>query len=134
MTKNHTNHDAISPVGEPFLFCCFKQDTPPDSMAMLGAPEPMHDLYGTTGSVFASMYRHQLLAEMIPALSLPVGANHTSELYGQNYDMPIEFVEDGKWPRPREGGLLVWKHSDAKDVAYFYVNELFKKITEISNQ
>jgi hypothetical protein len=107
---------------------------PPYPGTVSGAPEPMHELYGTTGSLFASTHRAQLLAEMIPAISLPVGANYTDKLFGNNYDMPLSFIENGRWARPRENGLLLWRHSDVKNVAYVYVKNLFRKLTEISNQ
>jgi hypothetical protein len=109
---------------------------PPYPGTVSGAPEPMHELYGTTGSLFASEHRAQLLAEMIPAISLPVGANYTRELNDNNYDMPLSFIENGRWPRDIDDntGVAYWRHSDIKNVAYVYVKKLFRELTEISNQ
>jgi pimeloyl-ACP methyl ester carboxylesterase len=109
---------------------------PPYPGTVSGAPEPMHELYGATGSLFASTHRAQLLAEMIPAISLPVGANATAVLLNRNYDMPLSFIENGRWARGEKEFTekAEWKHSDVKNVAYVYVKNLFRKLTEISNQ
>jgi len=90
-------------------------------------PDP--DLYwpGITGSTYVANNMNRLLADAIPALTLPVGANFTS-VFGQanknNFDMQEVYKNDKKdWPSLRIEKN--WRHSDLKDVSYIYVYNLF---------
>ena len=102
-------------------------------------PDWIFDLYGvTSGSTIAAdpIKRNQLLAEAIPALSLPVGANQTASFTGgKNYNLPTQFADTTHWPRRRdEHDVRLWWHSDVHDVAYLYQYKLFDKLVSISNQ
>ncbi|HTB63909.1 MAG TPA: hypothetical protein VK737_09990 [Opitutales bacterium] len=87
--------------------------------------------------------RARFLAETIPALSLPTGANPVSAFApsglgnpgDRNFNMPAKFVPDETdWPRqPVVGGIPDWFHSDMKAVAYPYLYPLYDKFIEISN-
>lgn len=99
-------------------------------------PSWIYDLYGiNTGSTIAGndSKRAQLLAEAIPALSLPVGSRSTNA-FGNNYDMPDMFADN--WPSTRgtdpNSGLPNWHHSDMREVAYIYQHRFIKKLVEIS--
>jgi hypothetical protein len=80
-----------------------------------------------------------LLAEAIPATTLPMGANKFAPLEGNNIDMSEDSSVGGKccktsedlWPR-EEDGKGVWFHSDYKDIAYQHVFMFYKKIKELS--
>jgi hypothetical protein len=81
-----------------------------------------------------------LLAEAIPATTLPMGANKNLELTlrDQNIDMSEDSSEEGKccktseglWPRPYTFILnnRDWKHSDYKDVPYQHTFTFYKTI------
>jgi VCBS repeat-containing protein len=102
-------------------------------------PDWIFDLYGiASGNTIASdpIKRNQLLAEAIPALSLPAGANKTANFTsGRNYNLPTQFADTIHWPRRRdEHDVRLWLHSDVHDVAYLYQYKLFDKLVSISNQ
>lgn len=74
------------------------------------------------------------LAKYVPAVSSAVGGRSTLEGVGRNVDLNAD-ADDGVlrpngWGRPSEGDVAPWKHSDMKDVAFYYVYELFKQIKE----
>ena len=66
--------------------------------------------------------RAKMLGDAIPAESFAAGANAT-EGVGGNYNM--QGVTPNGWPRTSND----WRHSDLKDVSYYYVWKLFEKIT-----
>ena len=75
------------------------------------------------------------VAKYVPAVSSPVGGmTVASDRIIQNIDMNL--VSDEGVPRPNGWGRPVvddvapWKHSDMKDVAYFYVHKLFQQLVE----
>ena len=78
--------------------------------------------------------RTQLLAEAIPALSLPVGANETSALGSRNFNMPALFTDGVHWPRNIPNNVPEWRHSDIDNIAYPYIYKLFNQLVFISNQ
>jgi hypothetical protein len=92
------------------------------------------------GSTVASdpVKRNQLLAETIPALSKPVGANPCQNrfLSGKQFDMPAQFANPAHWPRPPQVGINtpVWHHSDMDQVAYPYLYNFYHQLVTISNQ
>jgi hypothetical protein len=81
--------------------------------------------------------RAQLLAQAIPALTLPAGANSTSAFVKvKNFNMPAQFADAKHWPSARgidlPSSMPKWLHSDMNDVAYPYVHKLFDQIITIS--
>jgi hypothetical protein len=100
-------------------------------------PEWILNLYGPmTGNTVAADWdkRNQLLAEMIPALSLPVGANETTGLrIGRNHNMPVLYADKVHWPRDKTDQIPNWHHSDMRDVAYPFVNTLYDQLVSLSN-
>lgn len=91
-------------------------------------------LYYNSGSSFAQGNHATLLAQMIPALSLPVGANAVQaiELNGNgNFDMD-NVGDDGfknGWGRNHPDYGQRWLHSDIRDMSYLYVYKVFDKFT-----
>ncbi len=86
------------------------------------------ELYGSDGSEYARIHRDRLLGEMIPARSLPAGANPTKALrVGFNLDMNRMFKLG--WPQSR-GDDEAWRHSDITDVSYLHVWPLFKSFVD----
>jgi hypothetical protein len=78
-----------------------------------------------------------LLAEAIPALSKPVGANNTSALDDRNFNMPAQFVIDPNvWPRGKQEGtgIALWHHSDMGQIAYPYLCRFYNQLVSISSQ
>lgn len=99
-----------------------------------GAPDWIIDLTNpNNGSAAAQAHGNQLLAEMFPARTLPVGANRASVFApvggaDRNLDMPELYKND--WPAER-GNDSDWRHSDVKDVAYTFVYRVFEKFTTL---
>jgi hypothetical protein len=86
-------------------------------------------LYHNSGSSYAFEYQPKLLAQMIPALSLPVGANLTSRFndYGErNFNMDTAGFKNG-WGRNDSTYQQRWLHSDIKDMSYLYTYKVFNK-------
>lgn len=71
------------------------------------------------------------LAQGIPALSPPTGRTDLRSYDIQSFDMNTEEFMVNTWPRT-DGGLGGrFLHSDIKNVAYFFVYPVFRKIVEI---
>lgn len=97
-------------------------------------PEWILDLYDDSlGSSVAGVHQKQLLAEAIPAVSLPVGANFTNAVGDLNFDMPARFASSD-WPRGNKDGTNTpdWHHSDIREIAYVYMSGFFKKVADES--
>jgi pimeloyl-ACP methyl ester carboxylesterase len=88
------------------------------------------ELYTSAGSEYARIHRDRLLGEMIPARSLPAGANKVQALkVGYNLDMNSLFQSG--WPQSRVGARRrEWRHSDVTDVAYLFVWPLFESFVQ----
>ena len=98
--------------------------------------EPVGSLYGPDGSAFARRHRDTLLAQMIPAMSLAAGREAVEKFTRdagaeRNFDMnSVAFRgENFRWPAERSN--TDWRHSDLREVAFPYVQNLFAKITEL---
>ena len=77
--------------------------------------------------------RARFLADAIPATSRAAGANaFDTRISITNIQMDVAISSGGcmsnvdKWPR-EEDGIQIWKHSDFKQVAYYFVHKLFDK-------
>lgn len=104
-------------------------------------PSWIFDLYArdTGGSDVAAdpVKRAQLLAEAIPALSLPVGANETASLpSGRNHNMTAQYADQTHWPRGNKDPFEIpdWRHSDIREVSYLYLHRFYHQLVTISNQ
>ncbi|MEQ1936335.1 MAG: hypothetical protein ABL962_20965, partial [Fimbriimonadaceae bacterium] len=98
-----------------------------------------YDLYLSTGSAIAadSFKRNQLLAEAIPALSVPIGSRALTMVQDRNYNLATQFADQtGHWPRGVKQGTTIpeWRHSDMRDVAFFYLHGFFAEVVRLSNQ
>ncbi len=72
------------------------------------------------------------LAQGIPALSPPAGRIDLEDVNVTSFDMNTPQFMANTWPRPDDGDLGGrFLHSDIKDVAYFFVHPVFKKIVEV---
>lgn len=95
---------------------------------------PYSDLYapGVTGSDYAKYNINRLLADAMPALTLPMGANLVAALKEpNNFDMEKKFKNYNKdWPTVR-GFERNWRHSDLKAVAYPFIYNLFDTIVSL---
>ena len=86
-------------------------------------------LFGSDGSQYAQEHRNGLLARVIPALTLPVGANAVPSLGSQsNFDMNQLFKSG--WPQSRVDDTD-WRHSDMREIAYTYIHKMFDKIVTL---
>ena len=87
---------------------------------------------GVIGSDYAKNNMNRLLADALPALTLPMGGNKIiidklDYKFGadNNFDMQEKFknAPNNDWPAER-GKLKNWRHSDLKDVSYPFVHNL----------
>jgi len=68
--------------------------------------------------------RALFLGDAIPALGGAAGANKMGNFTNQDYS---EFVVENVWPRAQlEGNKYEWRHSDIKNVAYYFNCGFFK--------
>ena len=72
---------------------------------------------------------NKVLGDAIPAESFAAGRNETSGVSG-NFNYQNENGTPNGWPKTDDNNNPVWEHSDIKNVAYFYVRQLFKKIVD----
>ena len=98
----------------------------------------LYDPVGGNTIVSDPVKRAQLLAEAIPALSKPVGANPcgNNALSGKQYDMASQFADSAHWDgiHGKTGGTPNWWHSDMDQVAYPLIYKLYNTLVSISNQ
>ena len=98
----------------------------------------LYDPVGGNTIAADSVKRNQLLAEAIPALSKPVGANlcQNGILSDKQFNMPNEFADEDHWPNARGANNNVpkWWHSDFGQVAYPYTYRFYNALSSISNQ
>ena len=118
--SNFTREDAIeSPLFTPFMT---------ETAAMHST-----NLYSIANADYRRSLRAKFLGDAIPATSFAVGANMTSGLL-DNYNMQSRTPND--WPEElkaeTDGGpkVKIWKHSDIKNVAYYYVYLLFNRLLQ----
>ena len=72
------------------------------------------------------------LAQGIPALSPPTGHTDLNNYGIVSFDMNTSDYMANTWPRSNDGALGGrFLHSDIKNVAYFFVHPVFKKIVEV---
>ena len=111
---NFTREEAI----ESPLFTPFKTET-----------ATMHstNLYTIADADYRRSLRAKFLGDAIPATSFAMGANSTNGLE-EHYDMQ-DAVQDNAWPSGRVvNDERKWFHSDIKNVAYFYLHQVFNRI------
>ncbi len=90
----------------------------------------------STGSAYAQTNRDHILADMLPAMTLPIGSSVVPRLVaaGRNFDMRTTF-QNG-WPQSRlTSGEKTnnWYHSDFRNVAYTYTCPLFEQWVTLGN-
>jgi hypothetical protein len=102
--------------------------------------DPVADLYGPNGSSFADRHHITLLADMIPARTVPMGREAINALNGasgsNNFDLSSTLFRTSMndWPQERlddDKKNTRWLHSDARDVPYRYNSKLFDKWVEL---
>ena len=86
------------------------------------AEDWLHSTNAVTSAQVAEV-RDRILADGIPALTFAAGANAV-DVFGDAGNYNYQAATPNGWPRTTG----VWRHSDLKDVAYFYVWKLFEKI------
>ncbi len=86
------------------------------------------DLYSpVSGTYIADRFKDNLLAEMLPARTLPAGSNPVSRFGGGNIDMMTFITDLARWPRITDNGAE-WYHSDVREMAYSHNYSLFDRI------
>ena len=101
------------------------------------------DKEGVFGSVlgaggdYDTIIQDRLLAEEIPARSLPAGANPIVRALGDpanhNFNMQTADFQNG-WPSERDQDKKLWFHSDLREVSYLYIHKIFDKFVELGDK
>ena len=107
---NFTREDAI----ESPLFTPFK---------IHGAAMHSTNLFEVADAAYRDGLRAKFLGDAIPATSFAAGANATGAL---RYSWPMIPDPSIGWPRIENA----WRHSDIKDVSYFYVHHFYDFILQ----
>ena len=91
------------------------------------------NLFVVANADYARDLKTKFLADAIPAESFAAGANALL-VWGEsrNYNFQSEALRG--WLKLDDDDNPVWEHSDLKNVAYFYVYKLFKRLVRDSNQ
>ena len=85
-----------------------------------------------TNSVASRLETDFHLAQGLPALSPPTGRTRFREDVMESIDMNTPLYMANTWPRPDDGQLGGrFLHSYIKNVAYFFVHPVFRKIVEV---
>ena len=85
-------------------------------------------LHQTNRITIAQTELNKVLGDGVPALSFAAGRNEISRFGdGGNYNYQGVGIIPNGWPRTNGD----WRHSDLKNVAYFYVWKLFEKIRKV---
>ena len=77
--------------------------------------------------------RDRILADGIPAQTFAAGANAV-DAFGDTGNYNYQGQQIDGWPKTDDNDNPVWEHSDIKDVAYFYVRQIFQKIVDETKQ
>lgn len=113
-TNEYTNAELIaSPLFRPFDNSTFHQ---------------------TNLITIAQTELNKVMGDGIPAISFAAGAN---PIESSSVDGNIELSTNMSysWPETRiENNIRIWKHSDIRSIAFFYVKPIFKKITDGESQ
>ena len=85
-----------------------------------------------TNAVATRLETDSHLTQGIPALSPPTGRTDLNNYGIVSFDMNTSDYMANTWPRPNDGQLGGrFLHSDIKNVAYFFVHPVFRKIVEV---
>ena len=133
-----------TPIFDPGYHLQYSPPPPPGVSAKQihnGAPSWILSLTDpANASNTASTHRNQLLAEMFPARTLPIGGEGGSlagSIVGaqHNFDMPALFITDtSQWPdQTQYNGDLEWLHSDVKNVPFPHLYQIYQKFVSLGN-
>ena len=84
------------------------------------------NLFTIADQSYRAALRAKFLGDAIPATSFAAGRNQIT-LWGtqRNIDY-LSFVRENAWPSARiSSGTKVWEHSDLKNVAYYFIHQVF---------
>ena len=97
-------------------------------------PHPDAALLGANGSMYAQTNRNRILADAIPALTLPVGANPVARLETLGRDINMQDLANG-WPLLRSVGAeaFKWHHSDFRQLGYTFTYQLFDELVTLGD-
>ena len=91
-------------------------------------------LQSENGHLFAQTYRDRILADAMPARTLPVGANSVPRFtppVGDDRSFDMNALQHG-WPTSRLP-RTDWRHSDIREVAYVFVHPVFNQFVNLGN-
>ena len=91
--------------------------------------DSMHstNLFTISDQSYRAALRAKFLGDAIPATSFAAGRNNIMGV-SENYNMQIG-VQGNVWPIARiKNNRREWLHSDVKNVAFFYLHQVFRKV------
>ena len=88
------------------------------------------NLFTVADADYRYALRAKFLGDAIPAISFATGANPLADgIVTDNIPVVNSMCNTHRWPSERtDNGLRLWLHSDIKNLAYFYVYNLFDRI------
>jgi hypothetical protein len=102
-------------------------------------PWPDGALETSVGPQYAQAHRYSILANAIPAVTLPVGANTVTNLNiraGATRNFNMQTLYENGWPADRMENLNEtnnWHHSDFRQVPYTFTYRLFTNFVSTAN-
>ena len=85
------------------------------------------NLFTIADQSYRASLRAKFLGDAIPATSFAAGRNNIMGV-SENYNMQIG-VQGNIWPIARiKNNRREWLHSDVKNVAFFYLHQVFRKV------
>jgi len=96
-------------------------------------------LTNSSGSTYATANRNRILADAIPAMTLPIGANSVPRLSPPNNPVVRNFnmqaLYENGWPviRLSTSESNNWHHADFKDMAYTFTYPLYTNLVYFGN-
>ena len=85
------------------------------------------NLFTIADQSYCAALRAKFLGDAIPATSFAAGRNNIMGV-SENYNMQIG-VQGNIWPIARiKNNRREWLHSDVKNVAFFYLHQVFRKV------
>jgi hypothetical protein len=92
-------------------------------------------LTNSGGSVYATNNRNRILADAIPAMTLPIGANDVPALDDEDRNFNMQQLYENGWPADRMSTSETnnWHHSDFRQVAYTFTYQLYTNFVYFGN-
>jgi hypothetical protein len=104
-------------------------DAVPSLFPLFTAPAELTDMDATQASAYALQHREFLLTHVFPATTYGMGGNPTGAAAIENWNMnDLGNSMSHGWWTTESSDKWKWTHSDFKNVALLYTQELYKEL------